>query len=385
MSKDNMQSRQTSFVDSDGKKQNLPARLRTQRKSIAMIAFQAETIRERQARGKEARDIRRMGLTPAHKYIIEILAQNTDFDAQAVEEFVLDSAKHMELFSRFLDKNNLRVLMFFVQEIEPPGFDSGRSLGLPKGTKMQGIIVTDGTCEALTGRCLYFIKSDVASAINPRNVHEMVNFGNFSCANAGTLTVLPAIQQLLMKVHNPAAHALDDWGALSETPIGKKTRQNFLDSFDTFIDFINGAKTSISGAVKLHGCDGFDVTSLATPGDCLSAAANPDSVAILEDLVHHWCKEIEQVLTESEQMRKEADDTGPLAELEHWRLLMARFNSIMDQIKSKHCKMVISTLNAAKSKVLKVQLCSDPFPAIGTHGATLVIQHGWVFSPTQRF
>ncbi|XP_033097914.1 dynein heavy chain 5, axonemal-like [Anneissia japonica] len=53
-------------------------------------------------------------------------------------------------------------------------------------------------------------------------------------------------------------------------------------------------------------------------------------------------------------MRKEADDTGPLAELEHWRLLMARFNSILDQVKSKHCKMVISTLNAAKSKVLKV-------------------------------
>lgn len=53
-------------------------------------------------------------------------------------------------------------------------------------------------------------------------------------------------------------------------------------------------------------------------------------------------------------MRKEADDTGPLAELEHWRFLMARFHSILEQIKSKKCKMVISTLNAAKSKVLKV-------------------------------
>ncbi|XP_033097873.1 dynein heavy chain 5, axonemal-like [Anneissia japonica] len=160
---------------------------------------------------------------------------------------------------------------------------------------MHGMIVTDGTSEALIGNCLYFIKSDASTAINARNVHEEVNFGRFSCQNAGILTVLPALQQLLSKVHNPAAHALRNWGALSETPHGKKTKQIFLDSFDTFIDFINGAKTSISGAVKLHGCDSFDVASLLTPSDCLAAAANPDTVAILEDLVHHWCKEIEQV------------------------------------------------------------------------------------------
>ena len=64
---------------------------------------------------------------------------------------------------------------------------------------------------------------------------------------------------------------------------------------------------------------------------------------------------LNQVLAESEQMRKEADDTGPLAELEHWRLLTARFNSIVDQIKNKKCKMVIHVLNVAKSKVLKVR------------------------------
>ncbi len=72
-----------------------------------------------------------------------------------------------------------------------------------------------------------------------------------------------------------------------------------------------------------------------------------------------------QVLAESEQMRKEADDTGPLAELEHWRLLTARFNSIVDQIKSKKCKMVINVLNVAKSKVLKV--CIQIFLELKLH------------------
>lgn len=55
-------------------------------------------------------------------------------------------------------------------------------------------------------------------------------------------------------------------------------------------------------------------------------------------------------------MRKEADDTGPLAELEHWRQLMARFNALLEQIKSHECRIVINILNVARSKVLRVTI-----------------------------
>ena len=55
-------------------------------------------------------------------------------------------------------------------------------------------------------------------------------------------------------------------------------------------------------------------------------------------------------------MRKEADDAGPMAELQHWRQRMAKFNSLLEQIKTKQCKTVIGILLVAKSKVLKVPL-----------------------------
>ena len=61
-------------------------------------------------------------------------------------------------------------------------------------------------------------------------------------------------------------------------------------------------------------------------------------------------------MAESEQMRKEADDTGPIAELEHWRQRRAKFNSLLDQMKSQQCKTVIQILLHAKSKVLKVTI-----------------------------
>lgn len=54
-------------------------------------------------------------------------------------------------------------------------------------------------------------------------------------------------------------------------------------------------------------------------------------------------------------MRKEADDTGPLAELEHWRHLTSRFTSLIEQIRDHDCKMAIQILHVAKSKVLKVK------------------------------
>ena len=54
-------------------------------------------------------------------------------------------------------------------------------------------------------------------------------------------------------------------------------------------------------------------------------------------------------------MRKEADDTGPLAELEYWKQRTAKFSCLVDQIKTQPCRGVITTLVAAKSKIIKVK------------------------------
>lgn len=58
-------------------------------------------------------------------------------------------------------------------------------------------------------------------------------------------------------------------------------------------------------------------------------------------------------------MRKEADASGPLTELEHWKRMSAKFNSIIEHIKSPDCKSVINVLNISRSKSLKV--CDLPF------------------------
>uniref|UniRef100_A0A8C2T2W8 Dynein heavy chain 5, axonemal-like n=1 Tax=Coturnix japonica TaxID=93934 RepID=A0A8C2T2W8_COTJA len=81
--------------------------------------------------------------------------------------------------------------------------------------------------------------------------------------------------------------------------------------------------------------------------------SNTEITEKLEEVLTIWIKQIRQVLVESEQMRREADDIGPSAELEHWKSRMSLFNSLLDDIKSSRVKKTISILQAARSKTLK--------------------------------
>ena len=53
-------------------------------------------------------------------------------------------------------------------------------------------------------------------------------------------------------------------------------------------------------------------------------------------------------------MRKEADNVGPRAELEHWKKRLAKFDCLTKSVKSPECRTAVAILVAAKSKVLKV-------------------------------
>ena len=92
-------------------------------------------------------------------------------------------------------------------------------------------------------------------------------------------------------------------------------------------------------------------------GSCSQMTASckcPIAPCVLSELKSLTLYHFPKVLAESEQMRKEADDVGPKAELEHWKKRMAKFNSLVDQIKGTDCKAVVGVLHAAKSKLLKV-------------------------------
>lgn len=69
-----------------------------------------------------------------------------------------------------------------------------------------------------------------------------------------------------------------------------------------------------------------------------------------------------QVLAENNQLRKEADDVGPRAELEHWKKRLSKFNYLLDQLRSPDVRELLAVLAAARSKLLKVSTISFAVP-----------------------
>uniref|UniRef100_A0A5F8GJ93 Dynein axonemal heavy chain 5 n=1 Tax=Monodelphis domestica TaxID=13616 RepID=A0A5F8GJ93_MONDO len=73
----------------------------------------------------------------------------------------------------------------------------------------------------------------------------------------------------------------------------------------------------------------------------------------IESCMKVWIKQTEQILAENNQLRTEADDLGPRAELDYWKKRLCKFNYLVDQLKGPDVKAVLGVLAAAKSKLLK--------------------------------
>ncbi|XP_076617159.1 dynein axonemal heavy chain 5 isoform X1 [Chaetodon auriga] len=151
----------------------------------------------------------------------------------------------------------------------------------------------------------------------------------------------------------PALTSQQTWGSVQEGASCPDV-QSFLSSVDQFISNLSSARVSMDRKFQLQQVDLPDaVGQLSSPADYTAAANNSELVERLEGVVSVWTNQIKQVLTESEQMRKEADDVGPSAELEHWKRRMVTFNSLMEELKCPHVKRTLGVLQVTKSRTLR--------------------------------
>ncbi len=223
--------------------------------------------------------------------------------------------------------------------------------GLDKKKVIKSLYLTDGTKEAFPGLGLFFLRT-TTKPITTANVASETFFGILE-SNGGGL--LEAVESLLSWVFLPALKEQTNWGTLSSDANGHVIKEAFLGKLASFISVLANARASIANAAKLSPCKDPALESVTSPSDIMAAAVNPELVEAAEKCVQKWCKEIELTLTQSEQMRKESDDVGPRAELEHWKKRMAKFDSLISSIKHPHCRAIVNILVAAKSKVLQVR------------------------------
>uniref|UniRef100_A0A8C8C735 Dynein, axonemal, heavy chain 5 n=1 Tax=Oncorhynchus tshawytscha TaxID=74940 RepID=A0A8C8C735_ONCTS len=176
---------------------------------------------------------------------------------------------------------------------------------------------------------------------------------NFNMLDTTEVGLLKSVEQLLSEIFIPSLKKMDHgWGELA-SPQAQSVKQHFISSLDSFVSVLAGAQESLQEKVNLKVCDEFDLKTLKGPSDYIAVANSAEATEKIEACMKVWIKQIEQVLAESDQLRKEADNLGPRAELDHWKKRMSRFNYLLDQLKSPDVKSVLGVLMMAKSKLIK--------------------------------
>ncbi|XP_048363840.1 dynein axonemal heavy chain 5 [Sphaerodactylus townsendi] len=298
---------------------------------------------------KEEKEAKRAHLDGRHDYILSIVASCVDLEKAEVEDAVLEGTL-IDRIDKFFVAGGFRHLMFYYQDVEA----SEAGLGLAGATsknKKAKVFITEGKDVALTGICVFFIRANPSKAITAENIHHEVAFNMLDASHSGLLN---SVQRLLADIFIPALKTMDSgWGELGGPQKGAKVKQDFLTSLEGFVSVLSGAQQSLKEKVNLKKCDGCDLKALKGPADYLVAANSMEILEQMETFMKIWIKQIEQVIAENDQLRKEADDLGPRAELDHWKKRLSKFNYLLDQLKTSDVKAVLGVLTAAKSKLLQ--------------------------------
>uniref|UniRef100_A0A3B5PR00 Dynein heavy chain tail domain-containing protein n=1 Tax=Xiphophorus maculatus TaxID=8083 RepID=A0A3B5PR00_XIPMA len=292
---------------------------------------------------KKEREERRNLLTSSHKYMFEIIACELSLTPSAVEEFVLDSPS-LAAFDNFFAAGGCKTISFVYQESDPPGVECGRThQGLAALEKGRRLFLADLSKTCLTGICCYFDRTDVN---DPQICFSVID------ATEGLLKGLRNAYGFLL----PILEAQDSWGALDQSKHGEKTKKIYIYIYIYtyyFLSVLPDLHIRNTSVVHLSKPSGVNFSKLTCLEEMKAAASDFEEVQRLEEILRRWCKEIEQVLTEDDQLRK-IDAEGPLSELEYWKKKHSKFSSIVNHMKSEECNAVVMVLHIRRSKMIKV-------------------------------
>nr|XP_032816356.1 dynein heavy chain 5, axonemal isoform X1 [Petromyzon marinus] len=335
---------------------------------LQSILIPTANIQEIQQKLKEERDAKRAQMDGRHEHVLAVVASCLGLERSDVEEAVLDGTQ-IDRMERFFVSGGTPHLMFFYQDAEHgDAVPSSLTAALSARARRPRVFVTDGADCALHGACVAFVRPHPDRAITVDNVHKEVSVSVLDVGDAG---LLGALEELLTQVFLPALRSQGQAPAQGQGH-GQGQGQNESDgvhvaaarlklagALDNFVGVLSGAQASLAEKVVLKPCSTCDLRGVSSPGDFAAVASSSESLERVEACVRVWLKQIEQVLAESDQMRREADDVGPRAELEHWKKRTARFGFLLEQLKGGEVRSVLGVLTAAKSKLLKTWRALD--------------------------
>eukprot|EP00002_Diphylleia_rotans_P028875 TRINITY_DN5840_c0_g1_i3.p1 TRINITY_DN5840_c0_g1~~TRINITY_DN5840_c0_g1_i3.p1 ORF type:complete len:4482 (-),score=987.95 TRINITY_DN5840_c0_g1_i3:157-13602(-) len=258
------------------------------------------------------------------------------FEDKAIVENLIRHPHTCQQIYDFFNGDGVTRLMFYYQIVED--HDDGTEYHEQKGHTE--LFLASPESDRLTGRAFYFTRSGT-NPLDGANLDTDVYYGEIDA------TVVEHLEVLLSQAYYPMVSAQQDWGLNPD-----ENTRDFIVGMRKFVDGLTETVKSLTSGIELTKPDRkFEVENKQPAFN--RAATDPEILMHYEGILEDWCKQMERLVTESDIGRKESEDAGPNTELDYWKTRLSKFNSIMEQLKTKDCKCVLGVCTAAKSKILR--------------------------------
>ncbi|KAG5886924.1 hypothetical protein JTB14_034200 [Gonioctena quinquepunctata] len=311
------------------------------------------------------RKARRGEMDPRLEFTFQLLIDATGLPRSEIMDHVFEGDMLDEINQLFLPHMKTK-LMWFYQEaedgevqvpVDPSKPSTSRQLQtcasrinlnqpLHQVSKKK-LFLTDGISSPLTGICIYIFRTNSGKQLPEEGFQKDLFCGVIDGDRVGLVTTLERIIEYVFMeaLAHPSADCEDD---AANCPMVKN---QLLPSLRSFCSVLKVCE-EVCGEGNLFD-DGKSIMSAYDCDDIKDMAKHPDKIPPLENRVKGWIKRLDEILKESEQIRRENDSSGPQDELEYWKKRGAQFSQIVNQVNSNEVQMTILCVKLAHSKVLK--------------------------------
>jgi len=243
--------------------------------------------------------------------MIQTIADSFGRDEKQIED-LLRYDKHIHLLDEFLEGKGSPKVFIYYQPSE-----SGDGVTDLNHGHFE-LCITDGESEKLKEKAIYFYRN----LPEGRSVNTHEGYDNEVLFGELSPNTIVQIDGVMNNIYEPMINAIDnpEWGECSE-----EFKQEFLLVTKKFANDLGETIKSLS--------NGYTITTF----DHKEYNAKTNEKEKIEFLQRHfarWLDEIEKLLKDDWEQRKESPDAGPRTELEYWRSRMQKITSLNEQLKT---------------------------------------------------
>ncbi|XP_063236082.1 dynein axonemal heavy chain 5-like [Bacillus rossius redtenbacheri] len=312
------------------------------------------------------RKARRGEMDPRLEFTFQLLLDATGLPRSDLMDYVFEGNMLDEINQLFLPHMRDK-LMWFYQEVEEsaalpqvetakPGAGRGAQTAAPRtaapaaasAPKKKQLFLTDGWQVPLTGLCVYIFRLNTGKQLPEEGFHKDLYCGVLDAAHVGLVTSVERVMDhvFMEALAHPAADCEDD-------DAGNPTIKNqLLPGLRSFCSALKVCEEVCDQPNLFE--DGLtpmaDVSSLDDVRDYVKM---PSTAFQLEERVKAWIRRVQEVIMESQQLRRENDASGPQDELEYWKKRGAQFSQIVSNLQNHEVQMTLMCLQVSRSRLLK--------------------------------